>query len=483
MAISSEARKLQNKWRAGAHWPKRLEWIEINGIRGWTGQRVDFGFPVVALVGENGSGKSTVLQAAAAVYKAKLKEDELFASDFFPDTPFEKITAATIRFSYREGANSQVKTVRKPTDRWRGNPDRPERPVEYIDLSRIQPVGARVGYLKLLKSGVLEDSHAPFDEKKLARLTQIVGKQYNGAGISITSADTRRHIPVLEINGNRYSGFHQGVGEIAAAELLASEYPKYGIVLIDEIETSLHPRAQRRLVRDLCQIAREKEIQIILTTHSPYVLSELPPEARVYLMDGVGGKSVVTGVSPDFAMTRMDEEQHPECDVYVEDSRAASLVSEIIVSSERDTLSRLKIIPFGSASVGMALGQMANQNRFPRKSVVYLDGDQAPAVGCVILPGDDAPERVVFSELQSANWSDVSQRVGRGASETIDALNRSMDLSEHHDWVRDAADRLILGGDILWQALCASWATNCASREYKEIILQPIKDALELAPQ
>ncbi|PCC84080.1 AAA family ATPase, partial [Pseudomonas aeruginosa] len=60
MALSREARLLQNKWRTGTSWPKRLEWIELTGIRGWSGQRVDFGFPVVALVGENGSGKSTV---------------------------------------------------------------------------------------------------------------------------------------------------------------------------------------------------------------------------------------------------------------------------------------------------------------------------------------------------------------------------------------------------------------------------------------
>lgn len=479
MALSSEARKLQNKWRTGSGWPKRLEWVEITGIRGWSGQRVDFGFPIVALVGENGSGKSTVLQAAAAAYRARTKKEDRYASDFFPDTPFEKISGATIRFSYREGTHSQVKTVRKPSDRWRGNPERPERNVEYIDLSRIQPVGARVGYAKLLKSGVTEGAHTPFDKLKLERLAQIVGKRYVGAGLSITSADARRFIPVLEVGGLRYSGFHQGVGEIAAAELLAAEYQKYSVILIDEVETSLHPRAQRRLVRDLCHIAREKELQIVLTTHSPYVLAELPPEGRVYLMEGVGGKSVVTGVSPDFAMTRMDEEQHPECDIYVEDNRAGALVSELLVSTERELLARAKVIPYGSASVGMALGQMAHQQRFPRPSVVFLDGDQAPAPGCIVIPGDDAPERMVFSELQDANWPDVAQRVGRGPSETIDALNRAMALSDHHDWVKDAADRLILGTEILWQVLCASWAKNCATSETKEVVAQPVRDALE----
>jgi energy-coupling factor transporter ATP-binding protein EcfA2 len=184
MALSVEVRRLHQRWTAaGQAWPKRLEWLEITGIRGWTGQRVDFDFPIVALVGENGSGKSTVLQSAAAAYRSDLPP-ELYASDFFPDTPFERVSAATIRFSYREGNNSQTRTIRKPTDRWRGNPQRPERPVSYIDLSRIQPVGARVGFSKLLKSGVQEAGHTAFDAAQLLRLSQIVGKTYAGAGIS-----------------------------------------------------------------------------------------------------------------------------------------------------------------------------------------------------------------------------------------------------------------------------------------------------------
>jgi predicted ATPase len=73
MALSKEIRLLQAKWNSGQGWPKRLEAIEITGIRGWSGQRIAFEFPIVALVGENGAGKSTVLQAAASVYRGPAK--------------------------------------------------------------------------------------------------------------------------------------------------------------------------------------------------------------------------------------------------------------------------------------------------------------------------------------------------------------------------------------------------------------------------
>src|SRR2546421_3818052 len=117
----------------GSGWPKRLDWIEIKGVRGWTGQRFELRFPIMAVVGENGVGKSTVLQAAASVYGSDSdKQKERFASDFFPDTPWDQVRNAEIKYAVREVGNPTEHSVRKPTDRWRGNPQRRRRAVEYI---------------------------------------------------------------------------------------------------------------------------------------------------------------------------------------------------------------------------------------------------------------------------------------------------------------------------------------------------------------
>lgn len=48
------------------------------------------------------------------------------------------------------------------------------------------------------------------------------------------------------------------------------------LVLVDDIERGLHPQAQRRLIDVLKEILEERpELQIILTTHSPYVVDKL----------------------------------------------------------------------------------------------------------------------------------------------------------------------------------------------------------------
>jgi len=482
MALSKEVRLLQNKWQSGQGWPKRLEWLEIEGIRGWVGQRVEFKFPIIALVGENGVGKSTVLQAAASVYQSPNEEQNKFASDFFPDTAWETITSANIRFSIRSGSTnpSAISSVRKPSDRWRGNPERPERVVIYSDLARTQPIGTRVGYARLAKSQTHEAKSDTFDANGLMRLSNIMAKKYDVAKFATTDIDETRQVPVLMRDGIVFSGYHQGTGETGIAELLKMIIPKYSIVMIDEIEASLHPRAQRRLIRDLAVLCKEQDIQIIVTTHSPYVLSELPPEGRVYLMDSVGGKQIITGVSPEFAMTKMDDEIHPESDVYVEDARSSIMLREIIVALDRDLASRLQFVPFGAASVGRALGQMVTNCRFPRPSFVFLDGDQEEAPGCGLLPGGDAPERVVFEGLYANGWGNVHERVGRSPSEVIDACIASMTLSDHHEWVKYAADKLVISTDQLWTALCATWTQVCMSHDDAQVIIDSIRNGLEL---
>ncbi len=199
MPISKEMRLLDNKWMSGQGWPKRLEWLEIKGIRGWEGQRIDFDFPITAIVGENGVGKSTVLQAAAAIYKNLDSDEQNYASDFFPDTSWEMVKAAEIAASIREGQNgSQTSSVRKPSGRWRGNPERHERYTAYIDLKRIQPIYSRTGYARLAKPAIKEATSAAFDSAALDRLSSIMGKTYTAARLATTEMDSARQIPVLE---------------------------------------------------------------------------------------------------------------------------------------------------------------------------------------------------------------------------------------------------------------------------------------------
>ncbi len=478
MTLSREIRRLENNWNNG-QFPKHLEFLELTNLRGWTGQRIEFKFPIVAIVGENGMGKSTIIQAAAALYKPPTGDTGYFASSFFPDTAWEELSGIEIKGSVKEGTTSRVVSVRKPTTRWRGIETRRERPVRFLDLKRILPIYSKTGYSRLAKRQYTEATAEAFDAANLGRLSSIVGKTYTLAKQSTTNVDANRKIPVLQTDGNEYSGFHQGAGETTITELLSLDIPNNSIVLIDEIETSLHPRAQRRLIRDLAEVSRLRHVQFIVTTHSPYVLDELPIYARIQILNDLGTKQVVHGVSSEFALSRMDEDNYPEIDIYVEDISAKILVEEIIAKADLSLLSRVQIIPYGAANVGKSLGLMNHQNRFPKPTIVILDGDQDPSDGCLILPGNDAPERVIYDALNNIGFPKVAAIISRSHSDLVNHCQTAMTLPDHHDWNRSVADNIICGGNELWRALCRTWVEDVYQPDLTNFLIIALRDKLQ----
>jgi predicted ATPase len=78
-------------------------------------------------------------------------------------------------------------------------------------------------------------------------------------------------------------GHHASQGTLVVLALLTVLYSAHrpDVILLDDFDHSLHPRAQMELVRmikELLALDDFKETQIIATTHSPYVLDELAPE-------------------------------------------------------------------------------------------------------------------------------------------------------------------------------------------------------------
>jgi len=65
----------------------------------------------------------------------------------------------------------------------------------------------------------------------------------------------------------------------ALAILLALEtHRDFSTILIEEPEQNLHPWAIRAIVEHIREVIVERNVQVILTTHSPHVLEKLYPE-------------------------------------------------------------------------------------------------------------------------------------------------------------------------------------------------------------
>ncbi|MCX2950749.1 ATP-dependent nuclease [Lentzea sp. NEAU-D7] len=468
---------------SGAGWPQFLESVRIEGLRGWKSTLVEFRFPVVAIAGENGAGKSTVLKAAAAAYGApKGVRDTLafYPDDFFPSTPWEKVEGVKLGYQVRRGDVTTSISLSKKTSRWRGMPNRHPRSVFFLDVSRTQPINTLVGYGKIAKELIFPGDEIPFLEEDRALLSRIMNKPYTK---SVMATYENKQIGVLTTPEGEYSNFHQGAGEDATADLVAllRSVPKYSLILIDEVEASLHPRAQRRLMTELFAVARANRVQFLLSTHSPYILEQLPAEARVHIqLTRKGERNVIYGVTPEFSMSMMDDVYHPELTLYCEDLESAVLVDALIAHEAPEIRNRLSILPVGAASTVKTLGALSADDKLGTNAMGVLDGEQGASPGCVVIPGKAAPERAVFASMSEDAWEAVSQRLGVRAGDLFEAVDDAVQIENHHAWSRKVAERLgaRVRTDRVWEASAAVWADVAVDEAGRKEFVESIKERL-----
>lgn len=65
---------------------------------------------------------------------------------------------------------------------------------------------------------------------------------------------------------------------LAVATVLLSA-PQDSLVVIEEIDNGVHPSRAADLLRDIAQVAKERRLRVLLTTHNPALMDALPDEA------------------------------------------------------------------------------------------------------------------------------------------------------------------------------------------------------------
>ncbi|MDE2481541.1 MAG: AAA family ATPase [bacterium] len=455
-----EVSEIRSK-QVSAPWPKFLRSITIDGLRGWNNQEVRFNFPVTVVSGENGSGKSTVLMAAAAAYKDPQRRITYSPSAFFRTTPWDASSSCSISYKIREGRNDRAYTFRK-RERWRFS-GRPEREVIFETIARTLPIENLAGYARIATSRAQEASTRNLDADLQRYYSAVLSRGYDHVRIAASDVDPTKDVGVVSFGGSEYSAFHQGAGEAATLDLMKrlEKVRDTALVVIDEVEASLHPRAQRRFVHFLLWLARTRHIQIVLSSHSKYVLDELPEEARIFLSRSPVGVDVLYGASSAFALSRMDDLRAPELYLYVEDREARELVGEILTAAEID-LTPLEIKEAGPKNMVASLGALASQGRLPMPVVGIVDGDASLSPGVIKIPGGDAPEKVIFSSLHALYQEELSKRLGIDEAAVVRGLYAAMTLPDHHDWLPHVAQQWNKNRDYIWTTMCQIWVKSMA---------------------
>lgn len=464
--LSSTERRLLDFWQGPpASWDKpllrSLEIVGGTGLRGINGLLVPFRFPITALCGPNGVGKSTILALAALAHHAPTgwssssfhpqsgaHRGYYRFSDFFLRGEGEQdVENLTVTWRYIQEGRELSRTLTKRRRGWSSYSTRPARETVFVPISRILPAYEISAVRSSFASPTSDISSVLLDEVHRRRLSFIMGREYSNVEIQRRG----RHIFHRCEAGSLYTAFNMGSGESCMIALLHAlqSAPRGSLIVVEEIELGLHPQAQKRLAEVLISVSLEKRLQIICSTHSETFLDALPRHARLLLRRSNEEHSIYESPSTRFAIYEMTGTTQPEIVVYCEDTTASILIQESLPNELRI---RVAVREVGSDATVIRQGVAHRRAGFNIQALCVLDGDtsqadinnwissetggnpeQAPDY--MLLPGDGlAPERWALRQIRHESYRDeFARQLGCSSLEAQSHVEAVAVELDHHN--------------------------------------------------
>ena len=218
-------------------------------------------------------------------------------------------------------------------------------------------------------------------KEELSWVSRILGKNYDEARLVEHNFFGNQGLSILfKEKSINYSEAVAGSGEVAVVScvqrVLSSD--KGSLILLDEPEVSLHPKAQQELRNLLLDQITKKHLQVILTTHSPAFVEGLPKGAIKVFHTGTTDKGyeVINDAIAEQAFVHIGSSQINNI-IYVEDRLSALFVDKALreMGDDLKELFDIKVYPGGGEQIKQDL--LINFSLTPSpNSFVLLDGDQ-----------------------------------------------------------------------------------------------------------
>lgn len=454
---------------------KKIE-IEGSGIRGLFPSTIEFNYPITAIAGTNGSGKSTILALVSCAFhnsgaftplsKVRQKTNYYTYSDFFFFAAEERgpLTELRIKNNYLTSVVPRPPKIqgldirkKKPSGKWNDYNTRPERVVSYLGINRILPPSESSLFRRYKRSfteKVLSDDIKNLLLKSLRTIfkrnySELKLKEYKNCRLFIVN------------NVIPYTGYNMGAGEHAVLNLLYEIITagNGALIVVDEIELGLHISAQKGLVSVLKELCKKYHCQIVCSTHSQYILEELPSDGRILIQSSEVRTTITQGISSEFALSTLSGQNQPEMFVFVEDKVAQSFLQNVLCEEIRKRID-VKII--GSATNSIPTQMEAHFREGSNNFCVIMDGDQKTHKKDMIkkitkklndcqgseekkndyldsrityLPGDCNPEKYLLqSIIQAPDKQYLEQVWSKTSDEIISVCNQGIAAGTHSEF-------------------------------------------------
>ena len=285
-------------------------------------------------------------------------------------------------------------------------------PVYFLSLSRLFPIGES-GKTKTITLTLTEEelSYLIDNYRTILSIQQIgknpaIGLEKGTASKTFAGVSDDTHDILTNSAGE--GNITRIILAVLSFKRLREEYGKNykgGILLIDELDATLYPFAQPKLVEYLWQAAKDYGIQIIFTTHSPIVLKavnkyqlqerqergiNLPPFAydssivylehiydqegrRIITAQNISTSSELARILNDISLTISTGKTGVR--IYCEDKRAMSFLQHIL--TKKTGINLELYMSFVDINLGWTNYVQLVEKKVPefQNNIIVLDGD------------------------------------------------------------------------------------------------------------
>lgn len=372
--------------------------IKIENVRSI--KELTFDLPksgVHVITASNGSGKTTLMTCIL-----RLKNSRAFNENFKQHKSINVDSYQNSKITYISKLNTSVTyTYRIKSDSWRPLTKTVSALEEfgYSEIIYIPTLGKRVytqnqtikgGQVRAASDDLRDAMSNVLENKKFKELRKInLGETRGRIGRERREVTAFILLKGFQKISNRrirtyYSESSFSLGEIFTLNLLfeLKTIPKNSLLVIDELEVALHPKVQINLLNYINNKAREKNLTVIVSTHSSSLIKCAPN--LIYLDSDSNGKvNVHYKCYPAFALKEVsvEEDMQPDFVFFVEDDSAASLLREMIsyffmINPDKHKPLR-KILPIGGYKEVLRFTQNAIDYLIHRKigQFAFLDED------------------------------------------------------------------------------------------------------------
>lgn len=305
--------------------------IEICNLRNISKLRFDIpDRGVWLLTASNGGGKTSLLACLRRIghgnafpvhFPSSLKTDRL--DNHASGTVKYEINGNIVEYAYRG-------------ERWTPRPRNNSHLFAQFGYASVTYIGANADritprpedfdtrHVRNANRQIVDAANSIFETTKFARLRTINLTRGTGNEVFVLSLDT---VPVTY-----HSEKHFSLGELCVLKLLRllTAVNNNSMIIVDELEMALHPRAQVRLLQYLQKEAKAKYLTVIFSTHSVTLLKASDRRHIIYLDRQDDGEiKPIYGCFPTYAIGNIasDEETLPDLMLYVEDIFAREIVT------------------------------------------------------------------------------------------------------------------------------------------------------------